>query len=409
MSISYREIKQLLFGFPIFFIAMTALFSPIMIYQYINILSVLTLFLLICFILVSKKEFTVSAWWSVFLFGYLMIIPYVMGNGFIANRYSVFALLIFGNVLCEYCEYSDKWHCIKKVLYMLFPFLLFVYVKTFLALRHNSYASRMIKTYDAYTVRMRGQGVGGYEFIYFLALIASICVALFFLLRKRRQKAICLVLGVMAYVEIVISNYMTALLIATVGIGATLTLLLIRRNKAWLIFFIMSLLMIVLVGNELMRALIEMALKFLPAGGKTYMRLFSMKDAFFQGIFNEFLTDRNDIMLISVRCFWDHPFLGIIVEDGITSEELLSNVGQHSCILDTFAFYGGFVGVGFLYNIYSIFKKKFFQDELIVITLPLLISESLLLLFNNITMATGVVVGIIYPFTLHLLNEQKRH
>ena len=94
----------------------------------------------------------------------------------------------------------------------------------------------------------------------------------------------------MAYLEIILSNFMTALLIATVGIVLTVMMLLIKRNRAWIVFFAFGMLLIVFCGNSIISMLLDVLLEYIPHNGKTYLRLYSMKDSFFQELALTFLV-----------------------------------------------------------------------------------------------------------------------
>ena len=88
-----------------------------------------------------------------------------------------------------------------------------------------------------------------------------------------------------------------------------------------------------------------------------------MKDAFFQSLIKEFLSDRIDTMIRSLKCLFKYPLLGIVGESGLDREAILSEVGQHSYFMDTFAFYGCLVGFFAIINYFFLFKKTYFKGN----------------------------------------------
>lgn len=397
------------FYIPIFFCILLAVFSPFMVYRYQAFLSVLLLFLWLILCVANRKKWTASEICTIFFFSYLVVMPYIMGYRFVSNRYLVLAFFIMGNLISSYCEYTNKWEQIGIVLKCALPFVVYVYLKTFIGLLAHPWITRMIKLDDAYTVQARLQGVGGYEFIYFLAMIVSISMGLFFLMQKRRYKWICLAVSILSYVEVILSNYMTALLIATIGAALTILLFLVKRSRAWMVFIIFCITVLVIFGNSLMHVAVDILLKVLPENGMTSLRLQKMQGSFWQMMIAEFLSDRGPTLEKSFRCFLQYPFFGIIGQSGFSQQELFSKIGQHSYFLDTFAFYGGAVGILSLHNYFSLFRKKYFDKDLLMITLPVLVCGATLLLFNNVTISIGVVTGFIYPYALYLVRKQTEH
>lgn len=402
-----KSCERFLLNIPILVCILTALFSPIMVYQYSTFFSALLLLVWIATAFFNKGKWTLNEICTIFFYGYLIIIPHITGNGFVSNRYLVLAVFILGSLIAGYCEYTNLWENIGNILKGVTPFLVYVYLKTFLALLNNPYASRKIKTTGEYTILARAQGVGGYEFIYFLAMLTSICCGMFFLIKNKKQKWLWLFVGALSYMEVVLSNYMTALLIATAGVVLTIMLLLIKRNRAWLGFFVLCIVFLIVFGNGIMKLGLEAFIYVIPQNGKTFQRLYNMKDAFFQSLIKEFLSDRIDTMIRSLKCLFKYPLLGIVGESGLDREAILSEVGQHSYFMDTFAFYGCLVGFFAIINYFFLFKKTYFKGNFKVITVPVIICGFILLLVNNLTISIGVIICIVYPYALYLLKKQE--
>lgn len=394
------------FNLPVFICIVSAVFSPLMVYRYHGFFSVLLFFFWLLIGMAERKKLTVSEICTIFFYSYLVVMPYIMGYGFVSNRYLVLAVFLMGNLTGGYCEFAGKWKNIGIVLKAASPFMAYVYIKTFFGLLAHPWIARMVKNDDAYTIQARLQGVGGYEFIYFLAMLTGISAGLFFLLKKRRHKWICLGICMSSYLEVVLSNYMTAFLISTLGIVLTVLLFLINKNRAWILFFSFCIVFFLAFGNHVMNLAVDILQNIIPENGMTFLRLQNMRGSFLQMLAEEFLSDRSPVLVKSIRCFFQYPLFGIISRSGLGREELLSFIGQHSYFFDTFAFYGGPIGILSLYSYFSIFRKKYFHGNLIVITLPVLVCGSVLLFFNNVTVSAGIVTGIIYPYALYLVREQ---
>lgn len=395
--------------FLIFFCIILSLFSPLMVHSYSAVLCTASFFLWMLFTLQNRKKWRINEIINVFFYGYTVIVPYIAGYGVVGNRYLILGIVILGCSISNYCEYANRWESIGVMLKMAVPFFAYVYIKTFLGLRENPWNARLITDYGAHATSLRLRGIGGYEFIYFLAILVSICTGLFFLLKNRKQKVFFLLVGILAYIEIVLSNYMTALLIATVGIALTIMMFLIKRNRAWLVIFTFGLVFVVFFGNIVIGVMLDIFIKYIPKNGRTYERLYILKDSFFQNLALLFFKERNWTIQKSVNCFLKYPLLGIVGRVGLSRKELLSNVGQHSYFFDTFAFYGSIIGALSVLNYFSVFRKKFFEGNLCVITVPVMTSGFLLLLFNNVTLSIGVATGIVYPYTLYILRKKEEN
>lgn len=388
-------------------IVLSALFSPLILLGFNSVFGLGVLLLWMGLVSIKYKTFSIRSVLSLLTWMGLMVIPIVMGYSFVLNRYLVLSILILSTWICELLYKENAWKDVKMVFLYIAPFVFYVYIKTFLALLKNAYSSRLIKSSGEYTVRARMQGVGGYEFIYFLAFLAGIMMGLVLTLKKKRHKVICLIICGMAYVEVVVSNYFTALLLATLMIGLAVIIKLMILKKEWMIFFIMASLVVLLFGNVLVEAFIDIVLEYIPQGGKTYQRLVDMQEAPLKSLFEEFSSGRSEVMIRSIESIKANPFMGRLGIEGLSREELLSKVGQHSFFLDTFCFYGIGIGILVLVNFLSIFRKRFFIREKSIITIPLMISFLLLFFLNNATPSLGIILGLVYPYAMNLVERES--
>ena len=80
------------FNLPVFICIVSAVFSPLMVYRYHGIFSVLLFFFWLLMGMAERKKLTVSEICTIFFYTYLVVMPYIMGYGFVSNRYLVFGL-----------------------------------------------------------------------------------------------------------------------------------------------------------------------------------------------------------------------------------------------------------------------------------------------------------------------------
>lgn len=388
-------------------IVLSALFSPLILFEYNSVLG-LGGFLIWMLLVTSKhKTFSIRSILSLLTWMGLMVIPFIMGYSFVLNRYLVLSVLILSSWVGELLYKEKIWKDIKMVCICTAPFILYVYIKTFVALLNNSYASRMIKTNGDYTVHARTQGIGGYEFIYFIAFLAGIMMGLVLTLKKKRYKVICLIICAMAYVEVILSNYFTALLLATMMIGVSVIIKLMLLRKEWMIFFIITSIVVLLFGNVIIEVFIDIVLEFIPQGGKTYDRLVRMQDSPLQSLVKEFISGRSEAMLIGIEGIKENPLMGRLGINGLSREEMLSKVGQHSFFLDTVSFYGIGMGALVLMNFIGTFRKNFLKGQKAIITIPLMISLLIFFFLNNATPSLGIIMGFVYPYAMYLVERNE--
>lgn len=388
-------------------IFLSALFSPLILFEYNSHLGLGVLIIWLFVMLIKYKTFSTCSIMSLLTWLVLMVIPLIMGYSFVFNRYVVLSVLLLGSWVGELLYKESCWKDVKMVCILVAPFIIYVYLKTFMALLDNSYASRMIKTSGDYTVWARTQGIGGYEFVYFLAMLSGIMFGLGITLKKKRDKAICMTIFFLAYLEVVLSNYFTALLLATMTIVMCIVIKLIIMKKEWKIFFAIFSVFLLIFGNAICKIFINIVLEFIPQEGKNYIRLAEMQDAPLQNLIREFIEGRSEVMHKSMESIIENPIMGRLVNDGLGREELLSEIGQHSFFLDTFAFYGIVVGGFVLFTFMCVFRKSYFRGQRVVITIPLMISCFLLLFLNNATASIGIVLGVIYPYAMYLVERKK--
>ena len=122
---------------------------------------------------------------------YTVVISYVAGNGNIGNRFFELSQLPVFYLAFENNRKLGRNKDNIKILKWLLPFVLFTCFQTLNAYRTNPYISRALKSSLGLGTEYMAQGVGGYEFIYFLIFVVCILSFSFksFLPEKRRKLA----------------------------------------------------------------------------------------------------------------------------------------------------------------------------------------------------------------------------
>lgn len=325
---------------------------------------------------------------------YLPVISYLAGKATIGNRYIALMFLPLGGILFDiYFRYGIL-SALKKMALFLLPIVFYVYVQTWRALGQNSYAVRAIKTYDEYSVTMRKMGVGGYEFIYFLTMLAILFWGCVLLKKGLMKKGTYLVAFLLCVLLILRSNYLTAAITVMVAVTVSVILFLIYKNKIWggILFFVVG------ICALLHRVIINIGVEFLTknviTSGKNYDRLLKLREYGLRSFLDILESEgRAEAYGKSIASIKDNVFLGLVFDEG----GIFESISQHSFILDTFALFGAVIGIATCVIILSNFKKEFFKKEAVIITIPMLISTVIVLVGNNLTASIALVITIIYP------------
>ena len=336
---------------------------------------------------------------------YLPVISYLAGKATIGNRYMGLIFLPLGGILFDIYYKNGILSVLKKMVLFLMPVVLYVYVQTWRALGKNSYAVRAIKTYDEYSVTMRKMGVGGYEFIYFLAILAIVIWGCVLLKKGLEKKCLYLVAFFICVLLILRSNYLTALIIVVMAVTISVILLLIQKNKIWggILFFVVGICMI--LHKAIINTLVDFLTKYVITTGKNYDRLLNLRENGLASFIDILESEgRAELYGESVESIRNNTFLGLVFDENGSIEK----ISQHSFLLDTFALFGVIIGIAICVIILSNFRKKFFEKEAVVITIPMLIGTAIVLVGNNLTASIAIAITIIYPCVVHDLERKVR-
>lgn len=355
----------------------------------------------------GKKElFKLKNNYPVLVMLLMYFLSLLMGNDILGNRYMNLSVVYFGGVIFTYYKDKNSLFVIKYVLIMLTPFLGFTTMKTLAALLSNPYISRSIKS-GLESAEILRQGISGYSLIYMLAALAPILLFLFLQSEKIVYKFISILIYVLCFITVVVSNYFTALICVIVSSILLIVLYcILKKNFLQLILFALVSLFILVFWSSIIESVISLISSLSP-DGKTAMRLNEMSGDLFGGLSEEMSGDRWPTMKHSIEMFLQNPLFGVLLKDN-SGGNILTGIGQHSHILDTFAIWGGPLGIINTIIIFRVFKRECFVGRGIMLTLPVVVCLLIIWGFNNCTNSVAVVVYLLYPYIYNSYFSQRR-
>lgn len=332
---------------------------------------------------------------------YTAIVPYLFNNSIIAHRYMNFSSIFFFYIVYEFNNYVGREKDTKRIVKLSVPFFIVTLFKTAKALIVNPSISRSIKSSDEYTMDILFQGIGGYEFIYFLVFLIIITIYLIISqmnYMRRSTNIFLILLTVISVFVVILSNYFTALLlIIVIPIMMLLMNFITRRKYIQLFIVLLITIFLFLYIDKIAIFILELAINIIDKG-YNHIRLIIIKENLLYGSSVDISNNRFGIFMTSVNSFLENPYFGIIKTPLKTSGGYLQGFGQHSFIMDTFALFGFGLGLIQVYMICQPFlrrirKNKKFRDFLV----PLFFAMLIIFNFNTVTPSFGFVLFMILP------------
>ncbi len=381
----------------VFYLAVSSIFPIIRVFPWYNLSTVIATLLWVALAALSHPNFFISSsiyrFLLIFFVIYTATMPYFFNQNEIGNRYLILSQIFIFYLFYEYNKkYSHKKSNIRIVIYTL-PFIIFTSLRTLYGLISNPYLVRSIKSEGEHSEFLHKQGIGGYEFIYFLVIVISI---LFFaiLMRKAlsfRFKHVGSVVVIMLLFgfTIIFSNYFTGLLVMVFSL---LMLILLKERSLLnsLIVYLLAFLGLIFSKSIILFSS-DILIKLL-ANGKTVNRIMSLQSSILnQGGVFFLLKVRLETLEVSWDALLSNPLFGSIVKPSVV-------MGNHSFLMDTFALYGVFLGIISLCVILIPFIGRFNKNgRLNGLNLTMMICVFLLFFLNNATPSMGFAVFFIYP------------
>lgn len=384
------------------YLAVSTVFAQIMAWNYYLILSLAAMFMWFACAVIYRSEFfkrlkmyELSILFFVF---YTTVVPYLCGNGVVGNRYLAFSLVLSFHFIYTYNRQCGDNNSNKSIVKWTLPFILYTAVMTTIALIDNSWAARLIKTKGEESMLARAQGIGGYEFIYFIVFL---CILLWFIILNRKLLKLKLqivsstvVLLALLLYTILLSQYFTAIIMLLVG--SSIVLMYTRRHLLFNVTLAMAGVLLILNYHLLLPVAINLMTN-LGVEGKTIQRLESLQDGLSLGD-DSIVSGRTPTLSLSWNAIMENPMIGIVAQTTtVASDGSLDGFGQHSQFLDTFALYGVFIGFLMVYIVARPFFARKFIPVLTGLNVAMLIMSLVLFSINNVTPSVGFAVFFIYP------------
>lgn len=313
-----------------------------------NYLCLFSSFSLLFFILIDKKYKVKNNPVLQICFIYVLItslLPLLFDHRTIFNRYLTLSEVFVFYMVYDYNKKTWGNKANMRILFFSLFIILYPTISTLVALSHDGNACRLIKTSsfepgDA-TYFLLLSGVLGYELIYSVIFIS---ITLFCVLMSGKTafiskilRILIIVLIILFTVLVIMSNYFTATVLLV--LGYTLALAISRGAKTLII--IIPVLCIYAVGRDsINEAVFDVALAVAPEG-KTHERIYQMKSNLGKSNVFDDLDSREETSEKSLKLIGENPITGYITR----SDFQLNNVGQHSYVLDTIAFFGIPIGL----------------------------------------------------------------
>jgi len=341
---------------------------------------------------------------SLVYFVLVVAIPYLFGFPVIGNRYSAISLIPLGYVIYKFHQKDGSLHIIKGAIIVAIILSAITAMTTIAALINNASVSRSIKGSGEYSETLKAQGIGGYWFIYYAAIMASIfleCMIYNHGKKKVIYGALCALFAFLTFK----SNYTIALVMMVLSFALLIAYYIFRKSRyraIYALFFAFVICALYIAGDILWGTVVAV----LP---ERVAEIFTMNsgNTALEQLADEFLLGRWPTMQTSIDAFLRAPLFGIVVSGEIgTAGIYLQGFGQHSHILDTFALYGIGIGIMTIYFLFLPFRKKD-RTEDTGFMLAILTSAVVVYFFNNATNSVAFAIGIVYPYVRDTIRKTE--
>lgn len=374
--ISTNKIKDIVFTLLLFVLAIANASPHIFLYGYQRPLYFIVLFVCIVITLFRvvngkkiSKDHLKDHLIRIALVILMLAFPVICGNSAYANRYLHLSGVLLYPIIYEATKNTRIPGYVVRILII---WSIVIAIPTILACSQAPYASRQADQSALY----QSMGVGGYMYIYAIALGSVILFAYAINSTFSKKTMLLYAIWILYIVTIYKSNFMTAVLVAVIG---AFCCIICKKNSAKnkMISISLFLLFLFFMSGPILQALDGLIKSIIPESGRI-ANIFRGSGNIFQSLTNEFVGDRLPTLQSSITVINKHPIAGLIFY-----ENNIVDFGQHSTILDTFALWG--IPIGGIYFIlmlkpYFSFNRCKHYEYII----PVLVSFIILAFFNNI-------------------------
>lgn len=339
----------------------------------------------------------------IFIF-FVILISYLGGSEELGNRYLEFLqILLFiwsFDLISKERSYSSEKYFIFGILLV----IALISINTVFAYIDSPNISRTAKKDTLIGIKQMASGIGGYEFIYMLVLLAV--SFLYFANSKNRVsvKVVFLLITSLFFVNIILSNFSTALFIL---VFSSLIWFFLGNLKAksftFVIIVVLSLIpLLSYVAIYLMELFTQ-----LNAHSMNASRINEVISFLQSGVAQDSIGARFNAFTISINTLYDYPLLGAMFN--VEGDKMLEFIGQHSYLLDGFALFGFPLG---LFNamllLYPLYKVTFGNKYLpAAYSFSVFFAFFIFIIVNNITPSVGFCVFFFMPLLMMRFYNEK--
>lgn len=346
---------------------------------------------------------------GIFFMIYTFFMPYLFGNSVISHRYSAMFMLVLGVILFEFYSATNRLIIVRRAIVLSLPFLAVTFVRTFRIAMTDPSVIRSIK-YNTDTAELLADGIGGYEFIYMLSLIAAFFFICFLKEKKIHKKLLFLAGTALVFALLILANYMTAFLLAVISVFLAVVISgcedIKKEKSAKSVVYMITIIILLSVLLINQRALVDL-FSYITHDDGRLQKVFNTDKSVFAAVKDEFIADRYYTLKSSWNAFLEHPIMGLISEQLFIAGEKLKGFGQHSYVLDTFALYGGFIGLIGTIQLFKPYSRYKEYKKNATFRYVLCIHFVLLAFLNNLNFSTIFLSTVVLPCMVDYFTEKK--
>jgi len=339
---------------------------------------------------------------SVYIFViYTILIAYITNTPAIGNRFFELAQIPMFYLAYKKNKLVGSNKDNLMIIAGLTPFILLTCYMTIKTLLTNPWASRGSGNPGATGgVELLEQGVGGYYFIYFLVILFAILLFVFFNknnLLKLKYKIIGISILLLFAVNVILSNYTTALILLTLSI--LIRIIGSRILGKYKMAYIFGFILLFLFSSIFLQSILNFVIELL-AGSSNAERILEIEKFLFNNEIGQSAGARVNVFNESIRALFQNPIFGILMNKSSFSTGInLQGLGNHSQILDTFALYG--LGLGilqlFVYLYPILTRMKNVNGSYSILSITMLMLLCILFSINTATPSIGFAFFFIFP------------
>ncbi len=407
---SLNNLKKIYIFFSLLMLSLIVALPQLQVYLPTVIIYLIVIMTL--FISDIKKDKKNLEWFYIILASCFSLYTSGIANFFgykdLSNRYISLMPMVFIYIVYGLVNDIKVVSLVWKIMVVFSTITMF---KTSYALIQSPYISRMIKSSGEFSENILKQGIGDYAFIYGLVIMEILFFSHVYE-KKGKEKLIYILLSTLGEITIILSNYMTALILSIIGIGILTFFKVKRKHKILFLFLLIVGIFMILFWKPMLEFFLSIILDFIP-DGKNYDRLLQLKMSVYgngKNLFAEFMGDRIPVLSISYNSILKYPWGGVIFGHLTKSNGYYNEFGHHSFVFDTIAIYGLLLGIVLIFLLcFPFFSNMRLHGRKKELTIAMFVVVILLLMFNNATFSLAFLIYVMYPYVCDKLYEDEQY